>query len=123
VEHLRIFGFPIYIDIPKDKRKKLETSGKKGIFVGYNESSKAYIIYILEQHKVEVSRDITFNEKMAFKKSIEETIEEEEYEEPKEESTCLPESQNEEKKQLDHPTHPCETIESDTVPKTKKHPT
>jgi hypothetical protein len=33
---------------------------------------------------------------MAFKKSIEETIEEEEYEEPNEESTCLPESQNEE---------------------------
>jgi hypothetical protein len=33
---------------------------------------------------------------MAFKKSIEETIEEEEYEEPNEERTCLPESQNEE---------------------------
>jgi hypothetical protein len=96
VEHLRIFGCPVYIHIPKDKRKKLEPSGKKGIFVGYNESSKAYRIYIPEQHKVEVNRDVTFNEKMAFKKSIEETIEEEEYEEPKEESTCLPESQNEE---------------------------
>jgi hypothetical protein len=91
VKNLRIFGFPIYIHIPKDKRKKLEPSGKKGIFVGYNESSKAYRIYIPEQHKVEVSRDVTFNEKMAFKKSIEETIEEEEYEEPKDESTCLPE--------------------------------
>jgi hypothetical protein len=60
---------------------------------------------------------------MAFKKSIEETIEEEEYEEPKEEITCLPESQNDETKQLDHPMQPCETIESDTVPKTKKRPT
>jgi hypothetical protein len=64
--------------------------------VGYNESSKAYRIYILEQHKVEVSRDVTFNENMAFNKSIEETIEEEEYEEPNEENTCLPEIQNEE---------------------------
>jgi hypothetical protein len=90
VEHLRIFGCHVYIHIPKDKRKKLEPSGKKGILVGYNESFKAYKIYIPEQHKVEVSRDVTFNEKMAFKKSIEETIEEEEYEEPKEESTCLP---------------------------------
>jgi hypothetical protein len=92
VEHLRIFGFPVYFHIPKDKRKKLEPSGKKGIFVGYNESSKAYRIYIPEQHKVEVSKDVTFNEKMAFKNSIEETIEEEEYEEPNEESICLPES-------------------------------
>jgi hypothetical protein len=122
VEHLRIFGCPIYIHIPKDKRKKLEHSRKKGIFVGYSESSKAYRIYILEQHKVEVSRDVTFNEKMAFKKSIEETIEEEEYEEPKEENTCLPESRNEETEQLDQPMQPCEPIESFVVPKTKKHP-
>jgi hypothetical protein len=33
VEHLRIFGCPIYIHIPKDKRKKIEHSGKKGIFL------------------------------------------------------------------------------------------
>ena len=39
---------------------------------------------------------MTFNEKMDFKKSIEESIEEEEYEELKEESTYLPKSQNEE---------------------------
>jgi hypothetical protein len=92
VEHLRILGCHVYIHIPKDQRKKLEPSGKKGIFFGYNESSKAYIIYILEQHKVEVRRDVIFNEKVAFKKSIEE----EEYEELKKESTHLPESQNEE---------------------------
>ena len=36
---------------------------------------------------IEVRRDVTFNENMAFKKSIEETIEEEEIEEPNEEST------------------------------------
>jgi hypothetical protein len=85
--------------------------------VGYSDSSKAYRIYIPEQHKIEVNRDVTFNEKMAFKKSIEETIEEEEIEEPIEEST---ENQNEEKEQPDHPMQPCETIDSDIVPKTKK---
>ena len=74
VENLRIFGCPVYSHIPKDKRNKLEPSGKKGIFVGYSDSSKAYRIYIPEQHKIEISRDVTFNEKMAFKKSIEETI-------------------------------------------------
>jgi hypothetical protein len=71
VENLRIFGCPIYSHIPKDKRNKLEPSGKKGIFMGYNDSSKSYRIYIPEQHKIEVSRDVTFNEKIAFKKSIE----------------------------------------------------
>jgi hypothetical protein len=121
VEHLRIFGCPVYNHIPKDKRKKLEPSGNQGIFVGYSESSKAYKIYIPEKHKVEVSRDITFNENMAFKKSIEETIEEEEYEEPKEESTCLKEIQNEEIEQLDHLMKPCEPIELFIVPKTEKH--
>ena len=45
VSHLRIFGFSVYIHIPKEKRTKLDPSGKKGIFVGYSESSKAYRIY------------------------------------------------------------------------------
>jgi hypothetical protein len=58
VEHVRIFGCYVYIRISKDKRKKLESSGKKGIFVGYSESSKAYRIYISEQHKVEVIEDV-----------------------------------------------------------------
>jgi hypothetical protein len=55
--------------------------------MGYSDSSKAYRIYILEQHKIKVSRDVTFNEEMAFRKSIEEIIEEEEFEEPNEENT------------------------------------
>jgi hypothetical protein len=74
VKNLRIFGCPVYFHIPKDKMNKLEPLGKKGIFMGYSESSKAYRIYIPKQHKIEVSRDVTFNENMAFKKSIEETI-------------------------------------------------
>jgi hypothetical protein len=117
VEDLRIFGCPVYSHIPKDKRNKLEPSGKKGIFVGYNDSSKAYRIYIPEQQKIEVNRDVTFNEKMAFKKSIEETIEEEEIEELNKESI---ENENDENELPDHPMEPCENIESDIIPKTKK---
>ena len=37
LSHLRIFGCPIYIHIPKEKRTKLEQSGKKDIFIGYRE--------------------------------------------------------------------------------------
>ena len=45
VGHLRIFGCTVYVDVSKEKRTKMEPSGKKGIFVGYNETSKAYRIY------------------------------------------------------------------------------
>jgi transposase InsO family protein len=46
VGHFRIFGCPVYFHVPKEKRTKLDPSGRKGTFVGYNESSKAYRIYI-----------------------------------------------------------------------------
>jgi transposase InsO family protein len=46
VGHLRIIGCPVYIHVPKEKRTKMEHSGKKGIFVGYSENSKAYKIYV-----------------------------------------------------------------------------
>ena len=68
VGHLHIFGCPIYIHVPKDKRTKLEPSGKKGTFVGYNESSKAYRIYIPGSSQIEVSRDVSFEEDMAIQK-------------------------------------------------------
>jgi hypothetical protein len=119
VENLRIFGCPVYSHIPKGKRNKLEPSGKKWIFMGYSDSSKAYRIYIPKQHKIEVIRDVTFNEKMAFKKSIEENIEEEEIEELNKEST---KNINDENELSDHPMEPCENIDSDIVPKTKKIP-
>ena len=47
VIHLNIFSCPIYVHIPKEKRTKLDPSGKKGIFVGYRELSKSSRIYIL----------------------------------------------------------------------------
>jgi hypothetical protein len=119
VENLRIFGCPVYSHIPKDKRNKLEPSRKKRIFVGYNDLSKAYRISIPEQLKIEVSTDVTFNEKTTFKKSIEENIEEEEIEELNKEST---ENVNDEKELPDHPMDPCENINSYIIPKTKKIP-
>lgn len=40
----------------------LDPSIMKGLFVGYNESSKAYKIYILEQSKKIVGHDVKFEE-------------------------------------------------------------
>ena len=48
INHLRIFGCLVYINVPWENMTKLDPVGKQGIFVGYNESAKAYRIYILD---------------------------------------------------------------------------
>jgi hypothetical protein len=71
VGNLRIFGCHVYIHVPKEKRKNMEPSGKKGVFVGYSENSEAYMIYVPSQRQIEVSRDVTFHEEATFKISRE----------------------------------------------------
>ena len=69
VSHLNIFGFLVYVHIPKEKRTKLDPFGNKEIFVGYCELSKAFRIYILGFHHMEISRDVTFDEEATLKRS------------------------------------------------------
>ena len=69
VSHLKTFGCPVYVHILKEKRNKLNPSGKKGIFVGYYEVSKASRIYISGFHHIKISRDVTFDEEETLKKS------------------------------------------------------
>ena len=68
VGHLRIFDCPVYIHMTKEKRKKLDPSRKKGIFVGYSESSKDYRIYFPGFKNIDISRDVTFDEDLAYNK-------------------------------------------------------
>jgi hypothetical protein len=51
-----------------EKRTKLDPSRKKGIFVGYNETSKDYKIFILTQQKKVVRKYVKFEENLASKK-------------------------------------------------------
>jgi hypothetical protein len=86
VSHFRIFGCPVFFHVPREKRTKLDPSGQKGIFVGYSDTSKAYMIYIPGHRKVEISGDVTFNENATFSKSKQiraEEVHEEENEFPK----------------------------------------
>ena len=69
VIHLKTFGFPVYVHIPKEKRTKLDPSGKKGIFFGYYEVSKAFRIYIPGFHHMEFIRYVTFDKEVALKRS------------------------------------------------------
>ena len=78
------------VQFPKEKRTKLDPSGKKGIFVGYYESSKDYRIYFLGFKKIDIRRDVTFDEDLAYNKSRKRPVEEpEETEAPRIHDTTM----------------------------------
>ena len=49
----------------------MDPTAEKGIFVGYDETLKAFHIYLPSQRKVVVRRDVKFEEERAFRKSRE----------------------------------------------------
>ena len=70
VSHFRFFGCTVYFHVPKEKRSKLDASGKKGMFVGYSETSKAYRVYVPGQREVEICHDVTFDEDTSLRKVV-----------------------------------------------------
>ena len=70
IGHFWIFGFLTYSHVPSEKRKKLEATGECGIFVGYDDTSKAFWIYFPAQRKVVVRRELKFEEEKAFRRSL-----------------------------------------------------
>jgi hypothetical protein len=75
VGQFRIFGCLVYFHVPKEKRSKLDPSGRKGTFMGYSEYLKEYWICILGQRQIEVSRHVIFEEEIAFQRSRESLME------------------------------------------------
>ena len=69
--HFHIFGSLTYSHVPSEKRTKLEPTAETGIFVGYDETSKAFCIYRPSQRKFVVRRDVKFEKERGFKKSRE----------------------------------------------------
>ena len=45
VSHFKIFGSPVYVNVTKDARKKLESAAEIEIFVGYTETPHNYGVY------------------------------------------------------------------------------
>ena len=62
VKHMRVFGCQTYILTPKENRLKWDPKARAGIFLGYEEVSKAYRVYDIEAGQVVVSRDVNFDE-------------------------------------------------------------
>lgn len=58
-DHFHIFGSEVYVHIPKQKRKKMDSKAKKCIFVGYDEYQKGYRV-MDEFKRISVARDVKF---------------------------------------------------------------
>jgi hypothetical protein len=61
--HLRIFGCKAYAYNFDITRKKLDDRAYAGVFVGYDEHSAAYRVYIPQTRKIMKSGHVIFNER------------------------------------------------------------
>jgi len=62
VHFIKVFGCVAYIKSQRPHLGKLDDRGKKVVFIGYQEGSKAYRFYDPVTERVHVSRDVTFDE-------------------------------------------------------------
>ena len=60
--NLKTFGCLCFSYVPQVKRDKLDKKSEPGIFIGYSSTPKAYRIYLPQNSKIVVSRDVKFLE-------------------------------------------------------------
>lgn len=62
LKHLRVIGSTCYAHIPAQKRRKMDKKAVKGYLVGYD-GDERYRIWVKNEHRVILSRDVIFQEK------------------------------------------------------------
>lgn len=62
LKNLRIFGSPIMVHIPKEKRTKWDRKSQRMLFVGYSDDTKGYRCIEPITKKFQISRDVKFIE-------------------------------------------------------------
>jgi hypothetical protein len=62
INHLRAFGSLAFARLHLARPGKMGTRGHAGVLVGYDLEKRAYRIFLTEQKKIAVSRDVTFDE-------------------------------------------------------------
>lgn len=60
ISHLRVFGCPAYVMVPREHRRKLDERSERGIFLGYAENAMAYRVSV--GGALKISRDVFFDE-------------------------------------------------------------
>ena len=62
ISHLRVFGCQAWVHTLKKRRSKLEPKSQAMIFIGYEPGSKGYQFWDAAHQRIEISRDVKFNE-------------------------------------------------------------
>jgi hypothetical protein len=60
--HLKVFGCPVSIAVPKEKWKKWDDHSRMGYMVGYEPYPSGYLIWYPGSKRVEKARDVFFHE-------------------------------------------------------------
>ena len=66
VSHLNFFGCVAYAHVLDELRRKLDSKGKKCIYIGYSKDKKTYKLYDPVTRKVIISCDVQFVENEAW---------------------------------------------------------
>ncbi|KAJ8737027.1 hypothetical protein PYW07_000298 [Mythimna separata] len=77
LDHLRIFGSPVMVHVPKEKRRKWDKKAKKMFLVGYSENIKGYRMYDPIARNIIVARDVVVMENIDDSSATTITINEE----------------------------------------------
>ncbi|CAI7891605.1 unnamed protein product [Closterium sp. NIES-53] len=67
VKMLRAYGCMVVFHVPKEKRGKLEASGRWGVHLGLAKDHKGWLIWDLTSQQLTVSRDVKFLESFYYK--------------------------------------------------------
>ncbi|CAI7857857.1 unnamed protein product [Closterium sp. NIES-54] len=67
VNMLRAYGCMVVFHVPKEKRGKLEASGRLGVHLGLAKDQKGWLIWELTSQQLTVSRDVKFLESLYYK--------------------------------------------------------
>ena len=60
--HVRVFGSVCYANTPPVSRRKLDARARTCVFVGYSRRMAEYLLIDVEDMKLTIRRDVTFDE-------------------------------------------------------------
>jgi hypothetical protein len=66
VSHLKVFSCIAYVHVLDEKKSKLNPKAEKCIFIGYFLEQKGYKCFNPSIRKLQVSRDVVFNEMVSW---------------------------------------------------------
>jgi hypothetical protein len=66
VSHLKMFGCIAYVHVPDEKRSKLNPKAEKCIFIRYSLEQKGYRCFNPSTQKLQVNRDVVFDEMVSW---------------------------------------------------------